>query len=166
MGRLTIPSPLGPLTLTSTDGALTALDWGEADRSLADAVVEEAARQLADYFAGTRQMFDLPLRPHGTPFQHRVWAAMLDIPYGATATYGDLARRIGTAPRAVGGACGRNPLPIVIPCHRVLGGAGQGGYSGLGGLTTKNHLLNLERGHIQPPTLFAEGAALLHGLQG
>jgi hypothetical protein len=97
MGRLTIPSPLGPLTLTSTDGALTALDWGEADRSLADAVVEEAARQLADYFSGARQMFDLPLRPHGTPFQHRVWAAMLDIPYGATATYGDLARRLGTA---------------------------------------------------------------------
>ncbi|WP_158047744.1 methylated-DNA--[protein]-cysteine S-methyltransferase [Skermanella pratensis] len=145
MGRLTIESPLGRLNLTSLDGALTALDWdtGEtaADR---DAVLDEAARQLRQYFDGHRTVFDLPMRPHGTLFQKRVWAAMVEIPCGRTATYGDLARQLDSAPRAVGGACGRNPLPIVIPCHRVVGGAGKGGYSGFGGLTTKDWLLGHE----------------------
>lgn len=152
MGRLTIESPLGRLNLTSLDGALTALDWdtGEtaADR---DAVLDEAARQLRQYFDGRRTVFDLPLRPHGTLFQQRVWAAMLEIPCGGTATYGDLARRLDSAPRAIGGACGRNPLPIVIPCHRVVGGAGKGGYSGFGGLTTKDWLLNHEAVLVHAP---------------
>jgi methylated-DNA-[protein]-cysteine S-methyltransferase len=150
--RLTIDSPLGKLTLTSVAGALTALDWNLADTySDKDPVLEEAARQLRQYFAGERTDFDLPMQPHGTQFQKRVWSAMLEIPCGKTATYGGLARQLESAPRAIGGACGRNPLPIVIPCHRVVGGAGKGGYSGLGGLTTKDWLLNHEIAMVAEP---------------
>jgi methylated-DNA-[protein]-cysteine S-methyltransferase len=95
MGRLTIDSPLGALTLTSTTGALTALDWNLADRHAdTDPVLEEAARQLRQYFAGDRTGFELPLQPHGTLFQKRVWATMLEIPCGKTATYGGLARQL------------------------------------------------------------------------
>ncbi|HEY0836433.1 MAG TPA: methylated-DNA--[protein]-cysteine S-methyltransferase [Azospirillum sp.] len=148
MGLLTIDSPLGSLLLRSGGGAMTTLDWGASPADDPDDVLREAARQLADYFAGRRTAFDLPLRPAGSPFQQRVWAAMGEIAYARTATYGDLARRIGTAARAVGGACGRNPLPIIIPCHRVVGGQGKaGGYSGLGGLETKGWLLAHERAH-------------------
>ena len=150
--RLTINSPLGKLTLTCAGGALTALDWNLADTHTdKDPVLEEAARQLRQYFAGTRTVFDLPMKPHGTVFQQRVWSAMLEIPCGKTATYGGLARQLESAPRAIGGACGRNPLPIVIPCHRVVGGAGKGGYSGLGGLTTKDWLLNHEMAMVAEP---------------
>jgi methylated-DNA-[protein]-cysteine S-methyltransferase len=152
MSRLTIDSPLGKLTLTSAAGALTALDWNLADTYTdKDPVLEEAAHQLRQYFAGERTDFDLPMKPHGTAFQQRVWSAMLEIPCGKTATYGGLARQLESAPRAIGGACGRNPLPIVIPCHRVVGGAGKGGYSGLGGLTTKDWLLNHEMGMVAEP---------------
>jgi len=152
MGRLTIDSPLGALTLTSSAGALTALDWNLADRHIdTDPVLEEVARQLRQYFAGERTRFELPLQPHGTLFQKRVWEAMLEIPCGQTATYGGLARQLDSAPRAIGGACGRNPLPIIIPCHRVVGGAGKGGYSGMGGLPTKDWLLNHEMALIAEP---------------
>jgi methylated-DNA-[protein]-cysteine S-methyltransferase len=150
--RLTIDSPLGKLTLTCAGGALTALDWNLADTHTdKDPVLEEAARQLRQYFAGTRTDFDLPMKPYGTVFQQRVWSAMLEIPCGKTATYGGLARQLESAPRAIGGACGRNPLPIVIPCHRVVGGAGKGGYSGLGGLTTTDWLLNHEMAMVAEP---------------
>lgn len=150
MGCRVVPTPLGPLTLFSRNGALVALDWGESGPDAPDAVVEAAARQLADYFAGRRRDFDLPLAPAGSRFQRRVWAAMQEIPFGTTATYGDLARRLDSAPRAVGQACGRNPLPIVIPCHRVLGRHGLGGYSGGAGLATKLWLLNHEAVPIGP----------------
>lgn len=146
MPSLTIPSPLGPLTLTSSAGALTALDWRDGPAEGSDPVLDEAAQQLATYFAGTRTDFDLPMRPAGTAFQQRVWELMSRIPYGQTMTYGTMARELGSAARAVGGACGRNPLPILIPCHRVVGGGGtSGGYSGLGGVETKAWLLGHER---------------------
>jgi methylated-DNA-[protein]-cysteine S-methyltransferase len=109
------------------------------------AVVTEARRQLAEYFRGKRRDFDLPLAPRGTPFEMRVWAALRKVRYGATVSYGDLARRIGkpSAARAVGAAMGRNPLPIVIPCHRVIGA--DGSLTGFGGgLTIKEALLALE----------------------
>lgn len=144
MARLTVDSPFGPLTLVSADGALATLDWGAGPADGVDPVLDRAADQLTDWFAGRRRDFDLPLRPAGTVFQQRVWAALLAIPYGATVRYGDLARQLGTAARAVGGACGRNPLPIIIPCHRVLGGSGPGGYSGFGGVQTKDWLLRHE----------------------
>jgi len=154
--RLTIDSPLGPLTITAEHGAVAALDWGTADgsRPPGDPLLDEAAGQLDAYFTGRQQRFDLPLQPAGTAFQRRVWDLMLTIPYGQTWTYGTMARHLGSAPRAVGGACGRNPIPIIIPCHRVVGGGNSpGGYSGQGGLVTKAHLLDLERRHaLQPAT--------------
>lgn len=147
MNRLTIASPLGPLTLTAEAGALTVLDWSaDGAGTTGDPLLREAARQVDAYFAGRLHGFDLPLRPAGTPFQQRVWTLMCAIPYGATLTYGGMAERLGSGPRAVGGACGRNPLPVIIPCHRVVGGGGRpGGYSGQGGLDTKARLLDLER---------------------
>jgi len=114
-----------------------------------DNLFEDVVAQLMEYFAGTRRQFELPLAPAGTPFQQRVWAALLDIPYGQTISYGELAARIGqkSASRAVGLANGSNPLPIVIPCHRVIGANGKlTGYGG--GLPIKERLLALERGGL------------------
>lgn len=148
MGRLTIESPLGALLLTSMDGALTELAWGLGSNDRSDAVLDQAARQLDAYFAGRLQRFDLPLKPFGTPFRQAVWSGMLAIPYSGTVTYGGMARALNSAPRAVGGACGANPIPIIIPCHRVLASGGApGGYSGQGGLETKAWLLALEQRH-------------------
>lgn len=151
MAHLSIDSPLGPLMLSGDGSALTSVGWGRFDQDEPDAVLAEAARQLEAYFAGRLQRFDLPLKPAGTPFRRSVWDAMLAIPYGGTATYGGMAKMLGSAPRAVGGACGANPIPIVIPCHRVLASGGApGGYSGHGGLDTKAWLLALERRHAGP----------------
>jgi len=146
-------SPVGRLVLTAKNGALVSVMWAgtatpEGGDDL-DPVLREACAQLSAYFAGRLTRFDLPLAPAGTPFRQRVWAAMAAIPYGQTLTYGDIARALGTAPRAVGGACGANPLPIIIPCHRVVGGNGPGGYSGARGLATKHWLLAHE-GAIVP----------------
>lgn len=151
-----VDSPLGPITLIVDDaGVLTALHFhdqryrpgedarGERD----DTVAPEAAAQLAEYFAGERTSFDVPLAPRGTPFQRRVWDALREIPYGATESYGRIAARIGapTASRAVGAANGRNPLGIIVPCHRVVGASGAlTGYAG--GVERKRWLLDHERG--------------------
>lgn len=113
---------------------------------LAQEPLREAAHQLAAYFAGSLRTFNLPLAPGGTPFQRSVWQKMREIPYGATASYQAIARAVGKpkAVRAVGSACARNPLPIVIPCHRVIGTGGSlGGYGG--GLSMKKALLSLEQ---------------------
>jgi methylated-DNA-[protein]-cysteine S-methyltransferase len=147
-------TPLGPLLLVGTGEALTAIGLPSGRGAMpadpawvaADAPFAEAVRQLTAYFAGARREFDLPLAPAGTPFQLRVWRALLDVPYGQTESYSALARRIGrpAAVRAVGAANGRNPLPIVIPCHRVIGRDGRlVGYGG--GLAAKETLLTLER---------------------
>ena len=148
------PSPLGPLLLVGTEDALTSIwlpsgrdrlepdpDWIESGAPFAEAV-----RQLDAYFAGRLRQFDLRLAPRGTAFQQQVWQALLDIPYGETVSYGELARRIGrpAAVRAVGAANGQNPLSIVIPCHRVIGSDGRlVGYGG--GLPAKSALLALEQ---------------------
>jgi len=144
MPSLSLPSPIGQLTIEEEDGALVAIGWGNGAAGNGSPLLAEAARQLAAYFAGELRQFDLPLRPRGSPFETRVWAAMQAIPYGETRCYGDLAGALRSAPRAVGRACGKNPIPIVIPCHRVLAKAGLGGYSGTGGLATKQRLLALE----------------------
>jgi methylated-DNA-[protein]-cysteine S-methyltransferase len=144
MPSLSISSPVGALTLEEEDGAIVAISWGKGGLSNGSPLLTEAARQLDAYFAGELTDFDLPLAPAGSRFEQRVWAAMQTIPYGQTRSYGDLAGAIGSAPRAVGRACGKNPIPIVIPCHRVLARAGLGGYSGEGGLVTKERLLALE----------------------
>lgn len=146
MPSLSFESPVGLLTATERDGAIVALTWGPPSDPDETPLLREAKRQLDAYFAGRLRDFDLPIAPDGTLFQRRVGAAMRRIPYGEVRTYGDLARDVGSAARAIGGACGRNPLPVIVPCHRVLGSGGAiGGYSGGGGPDTKRRLLALER---------------------
>lgn len=151
-----IDSPLGPLTLAATDAGLAGA-WFEGQRHWPDTagwrgdethpVLREAAAQFADYFAGRRVAFDLPLDlSHGTAFQQAVWQALLAIPSGRTVSYGHLGAGIGKAAavRAVGAAVGRNPISVIVPCHRVLGADGSlTGYAG--GLARKSALLQLER---------------------
>ena len=140
---ITVPSPLGWLTVTEADGAITALGWrGSRATPAPSALLAEAARQLLAYFDKAMLDFDLPLRPAGSPFQQAVWQAMCRIPAGSTRSYGAIAAEVGAPARAVGGACGTNPIPIIIPCHRILAtGGGLGGYSGKGGNATKLFLL-------------------------
>ena len=146
MPQLSMHSPVGDLSISEEDGAIVSLDWGWGSIQGETPLLSRARDQLNAYFDGDATPFVLPLIPHGTPFQQKVWAAMRRIPYGQTTTYGDMAKELGSAARAVGGACRRNPLPILVPCHRVLGAGGRlGGYSGDGGLETKTSLLRLER---------------------
>jgi methylated-DNA-[protein]-cysteine S-methyltransferase len=148
MPTTTHSSPLGPIHLRSDAGALVALTFGSApDHDAADPVLRSACAQLDEYFAGGRRTFDLPLRLDGTAWERHVWAALLEIPYGTTATYGELAAKLGApgSARAVGSANGRNPVSIVVPCHRVIGAGGAlTGYAW--GVERKGGLLDLERG--------------------
>lgn len=142
-----VGSPLGGLQLTALNDALTHLDWTDSPvNPPANTPLLVAAKdQLDAYFSKTLRDFNIACLPAGDPFERAVWAAMCDIPYGATATYGDLAAIVGKPARAVGGACGRNPIPIIIPCHRVVGAGGRMvGYSGKGGVETKQWLLQHE----------------------
>jgi methylated-DNA-[protein]-cysteine S-methyltransferase len=148
--EVVIATAVGPIGLTAAGDALTGV-WLRATKPCGPApargVLAEAARQLASYFAGRLRVFDLPLAPRGTPFQQKVWAGLRRIPYGTTWSYGRLAEEIGqpTAVRAVGLANGRNPVGIVVPCHRVIGSNGSmTGYGG--GLERKRFLLDLEAG--------------------
>lgn len=164
-----IDSPVGRLLLASGEDGLRLIEfeepwhpaamddaWQEGD----DEVLAATRRQLAEYFAGRRREFDLPLAPHGTAFQMQCWRALALIPYGQTWSYGQMARHLGqpTATRAVGAANGRNPLPIVLPCHRVIGS--DGSLTGFGGgLPVKKHLLMLEGALQEAPQvkdLFAD----------
>ena len=142
--QLSLHSAFGDLTLSEADGAIVALDWGWAPRQSETPLLNKARAALDRYFTGHAEDFDLPLEPAGTPFQNRVWQAMRRIPAGEVRTYGALAAELSSAARAVGMACGANPIPILIPCHRVVAASGLGGYSGDGGLTTKTALLRLE----------------------
>jgi methylated-DNA-[protein]-cysteine S-methyltransferase len=155
---LVVSSPIGDLTLHASGGALTAIDFGGDHAEGAGAVtrgaappepiLQAAASQLAAYFAGELREFTLPLRPSGTPFQLAVWEALRCIPYGETVSYGELGARLGRpdAARAVGRANALNPLPVIIPCHRVIGAGGAlTGYAG--GLGIKRALLDLEAAH-------------------
>ncbi len=152
-GIAVVDSPVGKLTLVARRGGLTHLIFpgegrpapaGDGSAGAARTLVE-AERQLGEYFAGRRRSFDLPLSPTGTEFQRAVWRGLREIPYGETISYGELARRIGRpkSVRAVGAANGANPLPIVVPCHRVIGADGR--LTGFGGgLPAKKILLELE----------------------
>ncbi|ADP11985.1 Methylated-DNA-(Protein)-cysteine S-methyltransferase [Erwinia sp. Ejp617] len=150
-------SPLGELTLVASQISLVAVMWADArlpgarfpslDMEPRHAILTEAERQLQQYFTGRLQQFDLPLEFVGTSFQKQVWAALIAIPYGETRSYRQIAQQIGhpAAVRAVGAANGRNPLPIVAPCHRVIGSNGKlTGFAG--GLASKAFLLRLEDG--------------------
>lgn len=147
-------SPIGPLRLGATDAGLHFIEFAQtapthqspSEREASHPILEAAQAQLSDYFAGQRMAFDLPLAPQGTPFQRAVWQALTLIDYGRTCSYGELAHGLGhpKASRAVGAANARNPLPIVVPCHRVIGANGAlTGFSG--GLPRKIFLLNLEQ---------------------
>jgi methylated-DNA-[protein]-cysteine S-methyltransferase len=160
-----IDSPVDPLLLAADEHGLQLIefhtprhpmsrltDWSEGD----NIVLQAARAQLEEYFSGARQQFDLPLAPQGTPFQQEVWHTLATIPYGETISYAQLAQRVGkpTAMRAVGAANGRNPLPIVLPCHRVIGA--DGSLTGFGGgLPTKQFLLELEGALARSEDLFA-----------
>lgn len=147
MSSISYNSPIGPLTIFEAEGEIVALEWGwppEPDANPSP-ILEEAFNQLEAYFQGRLDKFNLPLAPYGTDFQKKVWAIMSDIPKGQTKTYAEVAEILGTSPRAVGSACGRNPLPILIPCHRILGAKGSlGGYSAFDGVESKKFLLELE----------------------
>ena len=144
MPSLSIPSPVGHLTLDASGETIARIRWANDPSGGPTPLLKEAARQLQAYFAGRLVEFDLPLAARGSAFEHRVWDAMCAIPYGETRSYSDLAHAVDSGPRAIGGACGKNPIPIVVPCHRVLARGGLGGYSGGAGLPTKQFLLNLE----------------------
>jgi len=144
--HLTLHSPLGELTVFEEDGRIVALEWGRgAGSGEATGLLTAAKRQLDAYFDDGAAGFDLPLAPAGTAYQKRVWEAMRAIPPGRTRRYGEIAATLGSAARAVGTACGANPIPIIIPCHRVVGAASLGGYSGGEGAETKRFLLAHEQ---------------------
>ena len=145
---LTVPSPIGTLSIGEKDGFITDLLFGlppkDSNCSITP-LLEAAANQLSEYFSGSRKVFELPLHFGGTEFQNRVWQELCNIPYGETISYGELARRIGNpkACRAVGMANNKNKIPIIIPCHRVIGASGNlTGYAY--GLEAKRLLLELE----------------------
>ena len=153
-----LDTPIGELLLAGEDGALSMIGFPkgsmrrepEADWIFNEKPLADACEQLREYFSGDRQEFDLPLKLDGTEFQVSVLKALQEIPYGQTTSYGEIARRIGRpkAVRAVGAANGRNPIPIVVPCHRVIGSTGD--LTGFGGgLDTKEALLRLEAEHTQ-----------------
>lgn len=145
MPHISLNSAFGYLTIFEKAGALVAVEWGRTRKTGETPLLIEARKQMAAYFKGSLKEFDLPLAAIGTDFQVAVWRAMSRIPYGVTRTYSDIALGLASGPRAVGTACGRNSLPIIIPCHRVVGRRGQlGGYSGGGGIATKEALLRLE----------------------
>ena len=145
MPQLSTHTPVGDIAISDEKEKIISIDWGWGRDQDSSPVLREAKKQLDAYFDGKLTKFNLPLLLLGTDFQKRLCRIMLKIPYGKTATYGDLAKQLKSAPRAVGVACRRNPISIFVPCHRVVGsGRWMGGYSGAGGLDTKTALLRLE----------------------
>lgn len=144
MPQLSLHTPVGDITVFEEDGAIVSLDWGWVSKQASSPVLERARDQLEAYFDNGLQAFDLPLAPAGTPYRRAVWQALCEIPYGETCSYQDIARKAGGSARSVGQANGRNPIPLIIPCHRVVAATHIGGYSGGDGLPTKRWLLALE----------------------
>ena len=146
MHYISIHSRAGVITLFEDADAIVALDggWAGDQQDGPTPLLTEAIRQLNAYFIGALTSFDLPLAPPGSSFQQDICQRIREIPYGETRTYGDIATQLDTSPRPVGNACSRNPIPIIIPCHRIRGTTTLGGYSGPGGIETKQHLLRLE----------------------
>lgn len=142
MKQAVFHSPFGPFAVVEENGVITRLDWASR-RSDPTALLRDACKQLDEYFAGERTAFDLPL-DFGTGFQGEMRRAMFAIPFGETRTYGELSKVLGRPAQAIGQACGANPIPIFIPCHRVLAANGLGGFSAPGGVETKIALLKLE----------------------
>jgi methylated-DNA-[protein]-cysteine S-methyltransferase len=142
--QISLHTPVGDVSVSEEDGAIVSVDWGWGSRQSETRLLRRACDQLHKYFDQELSEFDLPLAPAGSLYQQRVWQALCAIPYGATKTYLDIARVAGGSPRSVGQANGNNPIPILIPCHRVVATTHIGGYSGGDGLDTKRWLLALE----------------------
>ncbi|MEE8134780.1 MAG: methylated-DNA--[protein]-cysteine S-methyltransferase [Gemmatimonadales bacterium] len=153
LGQFGVVTASVSLVVTTRGGVVYAIDLhGTADRGPDTSFEQQVALEITEYFDGRRRTFDFPIDLHGSPFETEVWTALQNIPYGSTVTYGELAAGLGRpgAARAVGSANGRNPIPIVVPCHRVIAAGGKlGGYGG--GLTLKRQLLDLEAGQHQLP---------------
>ena len=144
MYSATLSTPVGPLTVTSNGTAITRVSWEGPKGHDTRPELTEALSQLDAYFEGTLKDFDLPLAVEAPAFQVQVCEVMQSIPFGETLTYGDIAKRLDVPAQAIGQACGGNPIPVIIPCHRVLGATSLGGYSGEGGVETKVWLLRHE----------------------
>ncbi len=143
--QLSLHTPIGALTVSQEDGHIVALDWGWGRDQTPTALLAQVRDRLAAYFDGAAVDFtEVPMRPDGTDYRRRIWAELRRIPRGATRSYRQIAEAVGGSARSVGQANGANPIPILIPCHRVVGAGGLGGYSGEGGLSVKRHLLELE----------------------
>lgn len=142
--KISFVSLLGPITIFEEGGKIISLLFSYSEHSDSSPLLEKAKEEIEEYFQGKRKTFDLPLDAKGTEFQKRVWKELLDIRYGETLSYGEIGDRIGTkAYRAIGNACGKNPIPILIPCHRVVGKDNIGGFAL--GLDLKRKLLDIER---------------------
>jgi methylated-DNA-[protein]-cysteine S-methyltransferase len=146
ISHLSFPSPIGALTLFAECGSIIVIEAGRVPDSIEnDPLLNEARDQLNAYFDGKLTTFDLPVAPVGPPRRREIWEAMAKIPYGTTLSYGEFAAEIKSSARAIGGACSANPIPIVVPCHRVLAADGKmGGFSFANGAETKRQLLQLE----------------------
>ncbi|WP_417623944.1 methylated-DNA--[protein]-cysteine S-methyltransferase [Paremcibacter congregatus] len=146
MAQLSFHSPIGDLTISEEDGYIVSLDWGWSPFSEETPLLVTCKTELDAYFDGLNPSFSAPLSTTGTDFQKQVWQTMQKIPYGKTMTYGEVATKLGSHARAVGTACGMNPIPVLIPCHRIMGQNGKlTGFSGGEGVETKRFLLDLER---------------------
>ncbi|MEM8630833.1 MAG: methylated-DNA--[protein]-cysteine S-methyltransferase [Pseudomonadota bacterium] len=142
--RASLETPVGPLTVVCDAGAVTAVGWGRVAAPNSDPLLAAALGELSAYFDGTLTAFTVPMRSASTGFQADFHASLSAIPYGQTRTYGEIASDLGVSAQAIGQACGANPIPVMIPCHRVLAADGLGGYSGAGGVEAKVALLKLE----------------------
>lgn len=144
MPQLSLHTPVGDITVFEEDGFIVSLDWGWVHQQDQSPILNKARDQLQAYFDGDLKQFDLPLAPAGSAYQRRIWQALCEIPYGETRSYLEIASTAGGSPRSVGQANGRNPIPLIIPCHRVVAASNIGGFSGGDGLATKRWLLSLE----------------------
>ncbi len=144
MYAVSLTTPVGEIVVVEEDDYIVRVRWSTESRQDKTPLLRNVSEQIAAYFRNDLTAFDLPLRPGGSEFQRDVCDAMLAIPFGETRTYGELAEGLGLFAQAVGQACGHNPIPIIIPCHRVLGANGLGGFSGGEGIETKMQLLRHE----------------------
>lgn len=149
MNIASLHNAFGWFSLVEENGQITQLLWEDRTEGFRSDVLKEGLNQLEAYFAGNLTQFDLPLAPAGTDFQQQVYRIMQDIPFGEVLTYGEVAKKLGVPAQPIGQACGSNPIPVIIPCHRIVGTGNLGGFSGMGGVETKVQLLRHEGANAQ-----------------
>jgi len=149
MNIASLHNTFGWFSLVEENGQITQLLWEDRNAGFRSDVLKEGLNQLDAYFAGKLTKFDLPLAPNGTDFQQQVYRVMQDIPFGEVLTYGEVAKKLGVPAQPIGQACGSNPIPVIIPCHRIVGTGNLGGFSGLGGVEMKVQLLRHEGANAQ-----------------